>query len=515
MRYRNISGFSRRALFAQALSLALMTTALTGISFASVEAATLKVGLREDALTIDPIASSDNASIWAELQIYDQLVRPSKDGTKLEPGIAESWTVSPDGKEYSFKLRGDAKFSDGTPVTASDVEFSLKRAAGEKSEWGRFFRPITTYQVVDDHTIVMKLEKPFTPIINNLAMFSASILPAKLVEAKGDAFFEKPIGSGPFILDNWARGQKMELSKNPHYWEKGKPAIDGATLEIVPEDNSRVLKLKAGELDAIIGVPFNQAAALKKDDNIKVGLASVFRIDMVQINTTKKPFDDVRVRQAMNYAVDKEALVKGVFHGDAVAATTSIPVMAYHNEELKPYPVDLDKAKALLKEAGLEQGFKTSMLVTGGDVTSRQIGSAIQASLRQIGIEVELQTIEGSSQFSTTKSGNYELSLSYATSDTIDPDQLVGFTMVNPERANAFHTQWKDDRVNDLYAQERSTNEGEERGKMFKEIEARVHEGAPFIFLFMPKSAYAMRANVEGFEVLPTANYSLKDVVVK
>jgi peptide/nickel transport system substrate-binding protein len=515
VRNRNsISGFSRRAVLTQALFAAVMTTALTS-PLVSAEAATLKLGVREDALTIDPIASSDNASIWAELQIYDQLVRPSKDGSKLEPGVAESWTVSPDGKEYSFKLRSDAKFSDGTPVTAADVEFSLKRAAGEKSEWGRFFRPITTYQVVDDHTIVMKLEKPFTPIINNLAMFSASILPAKLVEAQGDAFFEKPVGSGPFVLVNWARGQKMELTKNPNYWEKGKPQIDGATLEIVPEDNSRVLKLKAGELDAIIDIPFNQAATLKTDASVKVGLAQVFRIDMVQINTTKKPFDDVRVRQAMNYAVDKEALVKGVFHGDAVAATTSIPAMAYHNDELKPYPVDLDKAKALLMEAGLKNGFKTSMLVRGGDVTSRQVGSAIQASLRQIGIEVELQTIEGSSQFSTTKAGNYELSLSYATSDTIDPDQLVGFTMVNPERANAFHTQWKDDRVNELYALERQTNEGAERGKMFKEIESRVHDGAPFIFLFMPKSAYAMRANVEGFEVLPTANYSLKDVVIK
>ncbi|MGE0241273.1 MAG: ABC transporter substrate-binding protein, partial [Parvibaculaceae bacterium] len=211
-------GFSRRAILARALYAVLAATALTAAPLAFADAATLRVGVREDALTIDPIASSDNASIWAELQIYDQLVRPSKDGTKLEPGIAESWTVSPDGKEYSFKLRPDAKFSDGTPVTAADVEFSLKRAAGEKSEWGRFFRPITIYQVVDDHTIVMKLEKPFTPIINNLAMFSASILPAKLVEAQGDAFFEKPVGSGPFVLNSWARGQKMELGKNPHYW---------------------------------------------------------------------------------------------------------------------------------------------------------------------------------------------------------------------------------------------------------------------------------------------------------
>jgi len=489
----------------------MLSSALT----IGARAATFRLGVAADALTIDPIASSDNPSIWTELLIYDQLVRPSKDGTKLEPGIAESWTVAPDGKEFRFKLRADAKFSDGQPVTASDVAFSLKRAAGEKSEWGRFFRPITNYEVVDDHTIVMKLDKPFTPILNNLAMFSASILPAKLVQEQGDTFFEHPVGSGPFILKSWSRGQKQELIKNPNYWEKGKPSLDSASIEVVPEDNSRVLKLKAGELDAIIDVPFNQAENMKSDPNINVGVASVFRIDIVQLNTTKKPFDDKRVRQALNFALDKDAIVKGILRGNAKPAASSIPVMGYHNTDLQPYALDPAKAKALLSEADLPNGFKTSMLVSAGDVTARQVASAIQSSLKKIGVEVELQTIEGSSQFSTTKSGNYEMSLSYATSDTIDPDQLVGFTAVNPERANAFHTQWKDERVNELYALERTTLDGEPRGKQFKEIEALVHDGAPFIFLYTPSDPYASRKNVSGFEVLPTSNYSLKDVVMK
>jgi peptide/nickel transport system substrate-binding protein len=189
--------------------------------------------------------------------------------------------------------------------------------------------------------------------------------------------------------------------------------------------------------------------------------------------------------------------------------------MAYHNTELKPYPLDLTKAKELLKQGGVPNGFKTSMLVSAGDVTARQVASAIQASLKKIGVEVELQTIEGSSQFSTTKSGNFQMSLSYATSDTIDPDQLVGFTAVNPERANAFHTQWKSEKLNELYAQERTTLDGPERGKQFKEIEALTHEGAPFIFLYAPSQPYASRKTVSGFEVLPTSNYSLKDVVLK
>lgn len=487
---------------------------LSSALVAQAHAATFRLGVASDALTVDPIASSDNPSIWTELLIYDQLVRPSKDGTKLEPGIAESWTVSPDGKEFRFKLR-DAKFSDGSPVTAADVAFSLKRAAGEKSEWGRFFRPITSYEVVDDHAIVMKLDKPFTPILNNLAMFSASILPQKLVEAQGAAFFEHPVGSGPFVLKSWSRGQKQELVKNPNYWEKGKPSLDAASIEVVPEDNSRVLKLKAGELDAIIGVPFNQAEGLKSDPNVQVGVAPVFRIDLVQLNTTKAPFDNLAVRQALNYALDKDAIIKGILRGNAKPATSSIPIMAYHNTDLKPYPLDLAKAKELLKQGGVPNGFKTSMLVSAGDVTARQVASAIQASLKKIGVEVELQTIEGSSQFSTTKTGNFQMSLSYATSDTIDPDQLVGFTAVNPERANAFHTQWKNEKLNELYARERTTLDGPERGKQFKEIEALTHEGAPFIFLYAPSQPYASRKTVSGFAVLPTSNYSLKDVVLK
>jgi len=478
-------------------------------------AATLRVGVAADAVTADPIASSDNPSIWMELLIYDQLVRPSKDGASLEPGLAESWSVSPDGLQYTFKLRPDARFSNGRPVTANDVVFSLRRAAGEKSEWGRFFRPITGYQIVDDHTVVMKLDTPFTPMLNNLAMFSASVLPADLVEAQGDKFFEAPVGSGPFVLKTWHRGQEQVLERNPHYWEKGKPALDGAVIEALPEDNARVLKLKTGELDAIVDIPFNQVDILKSDPNVSVAVAPAFRTDVVQLNTTKKPFDDVRVRQALNYAVDKAALVKGVLRGNATVSNSPLPIMKYHNAELQPYAYDPAKAKTLLKEAGYGEGFKTSLLVRGGDATSRQVGAYLQAALKKIGVDVALQNIEGSTQFSTTKSGNYEMSLATSTSDTIDPDQLTGFLVVNPERANAFHTQWKNERVNDLYAQERKTAEGEERGKMFKEIEALSKDGAPYILLYRQGTPFAYRKNVHGFGVMATSNYDLKDVTVK
>ncbi|MBK5518182.1 ABC transporter substrate-binding protein [Pseudomonas sp. TH10] len=481
---------------------------------ASALASTLRLGIAADALTLDPIHTNDNPALWTELLIYDQLVRTGKDGKSMEPGLAEKWEISADGKDYTFHLRRNAKFSNGEAVTAEDVVFSLKRAAGETSDWGRFFRPITRYNIIDQHTVKLSLDKPFTPMLSNLAMWSASILPRKAVEAQGDAFFDKPVGSGPFQVGEWRRGEKMQLNKNPGYWNPQKPEVDSAVINIVADDNARALRLQAGELDAIVGVPFNQIDQLKRDPNLTVGLADVLRTELVQLNTQVKPFDDVRVRQALNYAIDKNGLIKGVLRGNGSVATSPLPVMAYNNTDISAYPYDPEKAKALLAEAGLTGGFKAKMLVASGDATPPG-GECDSKFAEKIGVEVELQLIEISSQFSTTKSGNYEMALSFTTSDTIDPDQLVGFTSVNPERADAMHTRWKDARVNELYELERSTPDGDERGKQFKEIEAQVHAGAPFIFLYHQKAPYAARKNVEGFEVLPTSNYRLEDVSVK
>jgi len=499
--------------WAQSAGLVIALGFATAMAVSDAKAETLfRLGVSEDALTLDPIASSDNPSIWAELLIYDTLIRPGTNGVDLEPGLAEKWTVAPDGKEYVFTLR-DAKFSDGTPVTADDVIFSLKRAAGEKSDWARFFKPITSYEAVDQRTIKMTLETPFTPMLNNLALFSGAILP-KSAETDPE-FFTHPVGSGPFVLKEWRKGDRLVLAKNPHYWQQGKPAVDMAEVQVISEDNSRILKLQAGELDAIINVPFNQLKQLQSTAGIKTSAADVFRVEFVQLNTKKKPFDDQKVRQALNYAIDKQGIVDSVIFGNAVPAVSSISIMRYHNTDLKPYAYDPDKAKALLAEAGLAEGFSTTMLLPAGDSTLRNVGAVIQDNLQKIGVKVELQTLEGGAQWDTTKSGNYDMSLSYATSDTIDPDQLVGFTMVNPERANAYHTEWKDDRVNELYEAERKTLDGPEREAQFKEIEARVHEGAPYIFLYHQRAAYAWRDNVEGFAVLPTSNYRLEDVKMK
>lgn len=487
---------------------ALGLVALLGA--APAQADTFKLGVATDALTLDPIATSDNPSIWTQLLLYDTLVRPTSDGTNLEPGLAESWQTNGDGTEYTFHLRPEATFSDGTKVTANDVVASLERAASDKSQWARFFRPITGFEVVDDHTVRLKLDKPFTPLINNLGLFSSAVIPAN--EATAAKLPDKPTGSGPFVVQDWRHGERITLVRNPHYWQTGKPYVDQVQLVVIGEDNSRVLQLQSGDIDTMINVPYNQMAQLQANPDIRAGSAKVFRADFVMLNTKVKPLDDERVRQALNYAVDKEGLVQGVLFGNGRVAADAMPVMACHDASLQPYTHDVAKAKELLNEAGLGGGFSATMLVPSGDAAAQQVGAALQSNLAEAGVKVTLQQIETGTQWDVTKKGDYQTSISYATSDTIDPDQLFGFLAVNPERADAYHTFWRNERLNALYEQERRTPNGPERCKMFQEMEQILHTGAPYIFLYRPTATYAYRKNVSGFVVLPTSNWRLEDV---
>ena len=279
-------------------------------------------------------------------------------------------------------------------------------------------------------------------------------------------------------------------------------------IEILPEDNSRVLKLKAGELDAIIGVPFNQVDGLKGDPNVAIGRGQDFRTDMVQLNTTKKPFDDVRVRQALNYAVDKGPIVQGVLRGNGPSPNSPLPLMAHHNTDLKPYPSTRPRRRHCSRRPAIRTASRPACWSPAATPRRARWRRSCRSSLKGCGVERRAAKIESSSQFGTTKAGNFEMSLGRASSDTIDPDQLIGFLVVNPERANAYHTQWKDERINELYALERRTLEGEERGKMFKEIEQPARTRARLSSSCIARrSTFANRKNVSGFTLMRTSNY--------
>ena len=293
---------------------------------------------------LNPINAPNNGSIFTIQQIFDQLVEVQ--GSEIVPGLAESWEHSSDGLEWTFHLR-DAQFSNGDPVTADDVDFSIERFADPKINvnYATLGSAIEKVDAVDDHTVKITLNDVDGAFLDNIAMFAAAIVPQKVVEDVGDkAFAEDPIGSGPFMVKEFKRGQRTVLVRNPHYWREGQPYLDEVDFEFVPDANTRTLELRSGEVDVADGIPYNQVDSLDASDGVTVEVADSLKWDAIFLNTKEPPLDEVEVRQALAYATPKDQILDAVLFGNAQVANSQIPRVKYWDESIEPYQYDIDQA---------------------------------------------------------------------------------------------------------------------------------------------------------------------------
>ncbi|MGI8477141.1 MAG: ABC transporter substrate-binding protein, partial [Thermomicrobiales bacterium] len=347
-----------------------------------------------DVASFDPIAIFDNMSIWTQLLIYDQLLRPAADGASVEPSLAEKWEKSDDGLTYTFHLR-DATFHDGSTVTAEDAAFSIDRAAHDPtSQNGFIFSAIDSLTATDPKTLTIKLKNPWAPLEADLALYGASILPKKLVTAQGADFFNKPVGSGAFVFASWERDVQIKLTRYAAYWETGKPYLDAVTLKVLTDSNARMLEFQGGDLDIASLVPYSQLEGLRGNAAVTVVPDAVARIDYCAMNLLRKPFDDKLLRQAVNYAVDKDAIIKNVLFGNGVAANTYLPRMAYHDDAAPGYPFNLQKAKDLVAQSSAKDGFKAELLINAGDAVAAQVAQLISADLIAIGGKITIASLD-------------------------------------------------------------------------------------------------------------------------
>src|SRR5215813_7242100 len=301
--------------------------------------------------TLDPASNSVNESIWMDQNLYSRLLQPNPTGTGLLPDLATSWDISKDGLTYTFHLR-KAQFSDGSPVTASDVAFSLIRSRNYKGGWGFLLTPVKTITAPDPQTVVITLSQKHAPLLADLAMYAYSIVPKKLVQYQGKAFFQHPVSSGPFYVTSYTAGTELDVARNPHFCGT-KPKISKVKIMIVPDDNARVLMLQSKKADIIENPPGNLTKQINSTPGLHVDLFPSTRVDFIQLDQHFAPFKKLAVRQALNYAIDRTALVKLAYQGDAIAGSSFMPYkMQFWNTGLKPYPYDPAKAKQLLASAG-------------------------------------------------------------------------------------------------------------------------------------------------------------------
>ena len=282
----------RLARLAATTGLALLLTA-TGYAEAQ---GVLSIGRREDSTTFDPITTAQNVDYWVYGNIFETLIATDRTGTELAPGLAERWEMSDDGLTYTFHLR-ESRFSDCTPVTASDAAFTLLRVRDDPgSLWADYYATIADARAVDDRTLVVSLHEPWVPFLAMLAVPALAVLPQATFAADPEGFAERPVGSGAFRVAEWRRGDRLILARNDCYWNADAVSLEGVEWISIPDDNSRVLSLQTGQIHAAIFVPFSRVAELQQDPNLNVMLHTSTREDALLINHTVEPLNDVRAR---------------------------------------------------------------------------------------------------------------------------------------------------------------------------------------------------------------------------
>src|SRR5574337_841060 len=393
---------------------------LAACAKAGTDRGTLRYYLSADPVTLDPALSTDVQSGEVIAMLFDNLVRFDVDG-KLVPGLATRWEADSGGLRYTFHLRTGARFTDGRAVTARDVRASILRALAPGARGGRLWplepihgardyeagraRDIAGIQVPDDSTIGFTLDPPLNIFPKFLAMPVAAVVPTPTPAG----FSEHPVGSGPWKFVSWVHDDVIRLARNPGYWG-GPPASDSIAIRIIPEELTQAAEFDAGRL-SVVEIPFSETGRWERQEGPRLQRRAALRDVYIAINTTRGPLADVRVRQALNYAVDVPTILRTVMAGRGIRAAGAIPpgVDGYDSTRA-PYPHDPARARELLAAAGYPNGFAVKLWRSQRAELAR-VAQAVQQELAQVGVRVEIVERDATSVRAAARNGETDLFL--------------------------------------------------------------------------------------------------------
>jgi ABC-type transport system substrate-binding protein len=405
----------KRILFSGAGALALgicVTSAPVWAADPIKQGGQITIAWKDDVVTLDPAIGYDNEN-WSMIKsMFSRLVDYAPGSPDIVKDLAEDMEISPDGRIYTFKLHHGVRFTNGRELTAPDVKFSLERTVNPKTQspGASFFKPIKGYDevaagksetlsgvtVIDPYTVSIELVRPDAAILHILAINFASVVPKEETTKWGADFGKHPVGSGPFKLAEWTFGQRVVLERNKDYYKPGVPYLDKIVMEVGQEPAVALLRLQRGEVDVLgNGIPPGRFVDVTQNQDFKPNIVHgpQLRTSYITMNVQMKPFDDVRVRRAVNMVIDKDRISK-ILNGRAAPANQPLPPrMPGFVKQYVGYPHDPAKAKELLKEAGLADGFST-VLYSGNTDPDPRIAQAIQQDLSSIGIKAEVKSLD-------------------------------------------------------------------------------------------------------------------------
>lgn len=466
-----------------------------------------------DSNSLDPAQAFEFVSVWTDYHVYDTLVDFSRDFTRAIPRLAESWTVSPDGKTYTFKLRSGVKFHGGSAVDARALEFSLRRVM--RLNLTPAFIVTDFVNKPEDIAAISatQLRVTFKQTMPEILM--ASVLANPVTAAVDPALIQRnaasddPLanrwlsdhdaGSGPYKLIGWSRNLKIELQAFDDYW-RGRPRTGRIFIQNMEEATAQMLALQRGDLDVAHNLLPGQYKELAGQSGIVVKSTPTFTLRYLAMNTGYAPFANKNVRNAVKWAIDYDA-IKRIYEDTIEVGQTIVPARMFGYLPETPYRRNLDRARALMREAGMERGFKAEMLV-GVDPTSPSVAAKIKEDLAQIGIDVEVRVLRSAELNTIYRAQNHQMVIARWGADYPDPDNLAKAFGDFDVRQLAWRNKW-DHPVKRMVQQAVAELDRSKREALYKDIQRVVLDEGPFAVFAYPLRLVAMRANVKGYDPSP------------
>ena len=485
----------------------------------------LVVAVQSNFTTTDPYDANDTLSQAVAKSFYQGLY--GFDHTmKMVPVLADSYTVSKDGLVYTFKLKSGIKFHDGTDFNAQAVKANFDRVTNPDNKLKRYnlYKNIGKTEAVDATTVRFTLKEPFSPFINTLAHPSAVIIsPAALAKYGSKGIAQNPVGTGPYKFVVWKSTDYLKVAKFDGYWRKGYPKIDSITWRPVVDNNTRAAMMQTNEAHFAFPMPPEAAQTLMSKPSLEVTSAPSIIHRYISMNVQQKPFDNPKVREAINYAINKEALAKVAFSGYAIPAEGVVPKGVEYNTKLGPWPYDPKKARELLKEAGYPNGFESQLWSAYNYSTAQKVIQFVQQQLAQVGIKVQVQALEAGQRVERVESAQdpatapvrmYYVGWSSSTGEAdwaLRP--LLASESFPPKLFNTAY--YKNAEVDADIAKALTVTDGAQKAKLYADAQQRIWKDAPWAFLVTEQLLSVRAKNLAGFYVIPDGSFNFDEADLK
>ncbi|WP_017755471.1 ABC transporter substrate-binding protein [Calidifontibacillus oryziterrae] len=497
---------------------------------------TLVFGRGGDSVGLDPITVTDGESLMVTKQIFDTLVDYGQQDTSIEPALATEWTVTDDGLVYTFTLREGVKFHDGTDFNADAVVYNFDRWMNGTVETFPYYvsmfggfkgdesHVIKEVKALDPLTVEITLNRPQAPFLKNIAMVPFGIGSPAAIEQYGDKFTENPVGTGPFKFVSWSRNDKIVLEKNPDFWLEGYPKLDSVIYQAIPENSARLNALITGEIDIADGLNPSDLSQIESNPDLQVYKRPSMNVGYLGLtikeNEPDHPLNNKLVRQALNHAVDKQAIIDAFYSGLGEPAKNPMPpsVSGYH-EGLEPYPYDLEKAKQLLAEAGYPNGFEMELWAMPVSrpymPDGRKIAEVLQASFTEIGVKSEIVSFEWATYLEKASKGEADAFLLGWTGDNGDADNFLYALLDKDAIGSNNYSYYASEELHKILVEAQSNPNEAERNELYKQAQEIIKEDAPWVPLVHSTPLMAGKTNVAEFFPHPTGTDKLTFVQFK